>query len=64
MRRDEPGLDAAGLRSFLAQRLDRYKQPDVLYFAAELPAGRTGKADRGRFSAMLDAGELVPVEEP
>ena len=60
----EPGLDAAELRSFLAQRLDRYKQPDVLYFAAELPAGRTGKADRGRFSAMLDAGELIPVEEP
>ncbi len=58
----EPGLDAAELRSFLAQRLDRYKQPDVLYFAAELPAGRTGKADRGRFSAMLDAGELTPAE--
>jgi long-chain acyl-CoA synthetase len=60
----EPGLGAAELRSFLAQRLDRYKQPDVLYFAAELPAGRTGKADRGRFSAMLDAGELIPVKEP
>ena len=58
----EPGLRASELRSFLAQRLDRYKQPDVLYFAAELPAGRTGKADRGRFSAMLDAGELTPAE--
>ena len=59
----EPGvLAAAELRAFLAQRLEKYKQPDVLYFAAELPAGRTGKADRGRFSAMLDAGELIPVE--
>jgi len=59
----EPGLLAAAeLRAFLAQRLEKYKQPDVLYFAAELPAGRTGKADRGRFSAMLDAGELIPVE--
>jgi len=59
----EPGLLApAELRAFLAQRLEKYKQPDVLYFAAELPAGRTGKADRGRFSAMLDAGELIPVE--
>ena len=58
-----PGLAAAELRAFLADRLDKYKQPDVLYFAAELPAGRTGKADRGRFSAMLDAGELIPVEE-
>ena len=59
-----PGLSAAELRAFLAQRLEKYKQPDVLYFAAELPAGRTGKADRGRFSAMLEAGELIPVEEP
>ena len=58
----EPGLTAAELRAFLAGRLEKYKQPDVLYFAAELPAGRTGKADRGRFSAMLDAGELIPVE--
>jgi long-chain acyl-CoA synthetase len=58
-----PGLAAAELRAFLADRLDKYKQPDVLYFAAELPAGRTGKADRGRVSAMLDAGELIPVEE-
>ena len=58
-----PGLAAAELRAFLRERLEKYKQPDVLYFAAELPAGRTGKADRGRFSAMLDAGELIPVEE-
>jgi long-chain acyl-CoA synthetase len=51
------------LRAFLLQRLEKYKQPDVLYFARELPAGRTGKADRGRFVAMLERGELVPVEE-
>lgn len=60
----EPGLRAAELRQFLSERLEKYKQPDVLYFAAELPAGRTGKADRGRFAAMLDSGELTPVEEP
>jgi enoyl-CoA hydratase len=35
----------------------------VLYFARELPAGRTGKADRGRFAAMLDANELVAAGE-
>jgi long-chain acyl-CoA synthetase len=57
------GLSAAELRAFLAQRLEKYKLPDVLYFAGELPAGRTGKADRGRFAAMLDAGELKPVNE-
>jgi long-chain acyl-CoA synthetase len=59
----DPQLRPAELRAFLAGRLERYKQPDVLYFAATLPAGRTGKADRGRFAAMLDGGELKPVEE-
>jgi acyl-coenzyme A synthetase/AMP-(fatty) acid ligase len=47
----------------LRERLEKYKQPDALYFAAELPAGRTGKADRARFRAMLERGELAPVEE-
>jgi long-chain acyl-CoA synthetase len=60
----EPGLSPGELRAFLRERLERYKQPDVLYFAAELPAGRTGKADRGRFRAMLEQGQLAPVEEP
>ena len=58
-----PALAAAELRAFLSERLEKYKQPDVLYFATELPAGRTGKADRGRFAAMLESGELTPVEE-
>ena len=57
------GLSAAELRAFLGERLEKYKLPDVLYFAAALPAGRTGKADRGRFRAMLEQGELAPVEE-
>jgi long-chain acyl-CoA synthetase len=57
-----PGLTAAELRAFLAERLEKYKQPDVLYFATELPAGHTGKADRGRFAAMLERGELSPAE--
>ena len=60
----QPGLAPAELRSFLRDRLERYKQPDVLYFAAELPAGRTGKADRGRFAEMLEHGELKAAEEP
>lgn len=56
-------LRPAELRAFLRERLEKYKQPDVFYFARELPAGRTGKADRGRFAAMLEAGELVPQNE-
>lgn len=60
----ETGLAPAELRAFLRERLDKYKLPDVLYFARELPSGRTGKADRGRFAAMLEEGKLEPVEEP
>jgi len=56
-------LTPAEVHAFLAARLERYKRPDVLYFARELPAGRTGKADRGRFAAMLAANELIPAEE-
>jgi long-chain acyl-CoA synthetase len=59
----EPDLTPAEVYAFLAARLERYKHPDVLYFARELPAGRTGKADRGRFAAMLEANELVPAGE-
>ena len=59
----EPGLTPAEVYAFLSGKLERYKLPDVLYFARELPAGRTGKADRGRFAAMLDANELVPAGE-
>ena len=58
----DPSLSVAELRAFLRERLDRFKQPDVLYFSRELPAGRTGKADRGRFAALLEAGELAPAE--
>ena len=59
---NEPALTPAEVYAFLSERLERYKLPDVLYFARELPAGRTGKADRGRFAAMLEANELVPAE--
>ncbi|HUQ76993.1 MAG TPA: fatty acid--CoA ligase family protein [Burkholderiales bacterium] len=55
-------ITVSELRAFLRERLEKYKQPDVLYFARELPAGRTGKADRGRFAAMLEQGELAPAE--
>jgi acyl-CoA synthetase (AMP-forming)/AMP-acid ligase II len=57
----DPSLSADELRAFLRARLDRFKQPDVFYFSRDLPAGRTGKADRGRFAAMLEAGELSPA---
>ncbi|MEX2241069.1 MAG: fatty acid--CoA ligase family protein, partial [Burkholderiales bacterium] len=58
----DASLTVADLRAFLRERLDKFKQPDVFYFSRELPAGRTGKADRGRFAAMLEAGELSPAQ--
>src|SRR5688500_13309019 len=60
---NEPDLAPAEVYAFLSNKLEKYKQPDVLYFARELPAGRTGKADRGRFAAMLEANELVPAAD-
>jgi long-chain acyl-CoA synthetase len=57
----DANLKEEELRAFLRARLDKFKQPDVYYFARALPAGRTGKADRGRFAAMLEAGEISPA---
>ena len=53
-------VDLAALRQHLATRLERFKQPDAFHIAAALPLGRTGKADRGQFKALVEAGTLVP----
>lgn len=54
-------LDIAVLKRHLRTGLERFKHPDVYYLAAALPLGRTGKADRGQFKRMIEAGEIVPV---
>lgn len=54
-------LDAAAIRAALADRLERFKQPDACWVAAELPTGRTGKIDRGRLRALIEAEELLPL---
>jgi len=43
--RDE-ALSELDLRDWAKDRLERFKTPDVFHFVKELPAGRTGKADR------------------
>jgi acyl-coenzyme A synthetase/AMP-(fatty) acid ligase len=48
--------EQAALRAFAAVRLPKYKQPDVIHFAAELPLGRTGKADRAALRLALESG--------
>ncbi len=54
-------VDIAAVQAHLRDRLERFKQPDVWYVAAELPLGRTGKADRTQFKALIDAGAIRPT---
>ena len=56
-------LDAEALREWVGKRLDKFKVPDVIHFGAEIPRGRTGKADRAQLrralveSSMNNGGE-------
>jgi long-chain acyl-CoA synthetase len=48
----------ADLRAWAAERLERFKQPDVIHFGTALPLGGTGKADRGRLRELIGTGAL------
>ncbi len=54
-----PGVGApeGELRAWAAERLEKFKRPDAFHFGAELPVGRTGKADRGALRKLLAGGE-------
>jgi long-chain acyl-CoA synthetase len=39
-------LDETKLRDWVAERVEKYKRPDVYHFASDLPVGGTGKVDR------------------
>ena len=39
-------LNADALRIWAAARIEKFKLPDMVHFASELPPGPTGKADR------------------
>ncbi|MEO6956686.1 MAG: class I adenylate-forming enzyme family protein [Antricoccus sp.] len=56
-------LDIDAIRARLLQSLERYKAPDQYYLGNELPLGRTGKADRTQFRALIEAGSLVPIDK-
>jgi acyl-coenzyme A synthetase/AMP-(fatty) acid ligase len=47
--------------AFAATRLERWHLPDAFHVAAELPQGRTGKADRAGLRAMIESGMLEPL---
>lgn len=53
--REGVSLTESDLREHLRDRLERFKQPDFIAFADELPVGRTGKADRTAVRAMFHA---------
>jgi acyl-CoA synthetase (AMP-forming)/AMP-acid ligase II len=40
-------IDEKDLRQWIAERIEKFKWPDVYHFGQELPTGRTGKVDRG-----------------
>lgn len=51
--RRDPGLSAQALRDWASGRIERFKLPDAILFVDALPAGRTGKADRGAAQKWL-----------
>lgn len=54
----QPGalLDQPALLAWASDKIEKFKLPDVIHFAAELPAGRTGKADRGALRERIALG--------
>ncbi|MCR9176796.1 MAG: fatty acid--CoA ligase family protein [Alphaproteobacteria bacterium] len=46
-------LDTERLRSWLGERIERYKVPSRILLVDDLPTGRTGKADRGAAAVLF-----------
>ena len=53
--REGARLDQARLIDWARERLDRFKLPDRIHFATELPLGRSGKADRATLRKLIQA---------
>lgn len=49
---------AEALHEWAKSRIERFKLPDCIHFATELPVGGTGKADRALLRRRIEAGEL------
>jgi acyl-CoA synthetase (AMP-forming)/AMP-acid ligase II len=54
--RPAAGLDAASVLAFLGERLARYKLPERIVFAVELPRNTSGKVVRSALIKLLDNG--------
>jgi long-chain acyl-CoA synthetase len=46
-------VDEADLRDWIANRIERFKWPDVYHFVPELPTGHTGKVNRNALREQL-----------
>jgi len=52
-------LDPEALRGWVAERIEKYKTPSRILVLPALPAGRTGKADRGMLRALFRKSRRV-----
>lgn len=50
--------DAAALRAWADGRIERFKRPDHIHFATEVPLGQTGKADRAALARRIREGTI------
>src|SRR5262249_34146103 len=51
--RAEASVEEADLRDWIANRIERFKWPDVYHFVPELPTGHTGKVNRNALREQL-----------
>jgi long-chain acyl-CoA synthetase len=51
--RADASVDEADLRDWIANRIERFKWPDVYHFVPELPTGHTGKVNRNALREQL-----------
>lgn len=56
--RPDAALDRDTLLRWASERMERFKLPDHIHIAPELPVGGTGKADRNALRAMVASGKL------
>jgi acyl-CoA synthetase (AMP-forming)/AMP-acid ligase II len=51
--RADASVEEADLRDWIANRIERFKWPDVYHFVPELPTGHTGKVNRNALREQL-----------
>ncbi|MEQ8602913.1 MAG: fatty acid--CoA ligase family protein [Marivibrio sp.] len=57
-------ISADALLRWAEGRIERFKRPDHIHFATEVPLGRTGKADRAALARLIRDGALGAERRP